>query len=130
MAVGLTDDELTVFIRTIIEPTLTRPFGEVSLAGIMQTTQLQMAQAQGIEAHQRSVRAILRRLRAQRRVRRMADEAGRPDVGVRPGDLPARQAAHVLRALRQMFLSDVPILDDREFFAQLLAGVDLSDLAE
>jgi hypothetical protein len=36
---------------------------EVSLAGITQTIQLQMARAQGIEAQQRSVRSIVRRLR-------------------------------------------------------------------
>ena len=100
IAVGLSDDELPAFFRSIVEPALTRPFGEVSLAGIMQTIQLQMAKAQGVEAHQRSVRAILRRLRTQRRVRRMADESGRPDVRVRPGHVPAGQAVDVLRALR------------------------------
>ena len=100
VAVGLSGDDLTAFFRSIMEPALTRPFGEVSLAGIMQTIQLQMAKAQGVEAHRRSLRAIVRRLRTQRRVRRMADESGGPHVGVRPGHVPARQAAHVLRALR------------------------------
>ena len=75
-AVGLSDDELTAFVRTIIEPALTRPFGEVSLAGMMQTMQLQVAKAQGIEAHQRTLRSILRRLRTQRKLRRMADQSG------------------------------------------------------
>ncbi|HEY1828093.1 MAG TPA: AarF/ABC1/UbiB kinase family protein, partial [Acidimicrobiales bacterium] len=76
VAVGMTDDELTGFVRSIMEPALTRPFGEVSLAGIMQTIQLEVAKAQGIEAQTRSVRAILHRLRSQRKIRRMADEAG------------------------------------------------------
>ena len=66
VAVGLSGDDLTAFFRSVLEPALTRPFGEVSLAGILQTIQLQMAKAQGVEAHQRSVRAILRRLRTQR----------------------------------------------------------------
>src|SRR6202042_1157663 len=76
VAVGLSGDELTAFFRSVLEPALTRPFGGGSLAGILQTIQLQMAQAKGIEAHHRIVRSILRRLRSQRAVRRMADESG------------------------------------------------------
>ena len=130
VAVGMSDDELTVFIRSIFEPALTRPFGEVSLAGIMQTIQLQMAEAQGVEAHQRSVRAILRRLRTQRRVRRMADQAGGLMSDFDRGTfLLAKQLMYFERYGR-MFVSEVPILNDRAFIAQLLEGVDLSDLAE
>ena len=62
LAVGMSDEELTGFVRSIFEPALTRPFGEVSLAGLMQTIQLQVAKAQGIEAHSRSLGAILHRL--------------------------------------------------------------------
>jgi predicted unusual protein kinase regulating ubiquinone biosynthesis (AarF/ABC1/UbiB family) len=99
VAVGLSDEELTGFVRSIMEPALTRPFGEVSLAGIMQTIQLQVAKAQGVEAHPaacgRSCTACAPSAGPAhgRRVRR-------PDVRVRPGHVPAGQAAHVLRALR------------------------------
>lgn len=128
IAVGLSGDDLTAFIRSVFEPALTRPIGEVSLAGIVQNIQLQMARAQGIEAHRRSVRSIVRRLRTQRRVRRMADEAG----GLmsefdRATFLLAKQLMYFERYGR-MFVSDVPILHDRAFIAQLLAGVDLTDL--
>ena len=130
VAVGMSDDELTVFIRSIFEPALTRPFGEVSLAGIMQTIQLQMAQAQGVEAHQRSVGAIMRRLRTQRRVRRMADQAGGLMSDFDRGTfLLAKQLMYFERYGR-LFVSEVPILNDRAFIAQLLEGVDLSDLAD
>ena len=115
VAVGLSGDELTQFFRSIIEPALTRPFGEVSLAGIMQTIQLQMAKAQGIEAHQRSIRAIVRRLRSQRRVRRMADEAGGLMSDFDRGTfLLAKQLMYFERYGR-MFVSEVPILNDRAF---------------
>jgi predicted unusual protein kinase regulating ubiquinone biosynthesis (AarF/ABC1/UbiB family) len=128
-AVGLSGDELTQFFRSIVEPALTRPFGEVSLAGIMQTIQLQMAKAQGIEAHQRSIRAIVRRLRSQRRVRRMADEAGGLMSDFDRGTfLLAKQLMYFERYGR-MFVSEVPILNDRAFLEQLLAGVDVSSLA-
>ncbi|HTU39986.1 MAG TPA: AarF/ABC1/UbiB kinase family protein [Acidimicrobiales bacterium] len=128
VAVGLSGDELTAFFRSILEPALTRPFGEVSLAGIMQTIQLQMAQAQGVEAHRRSLRAIMRRLRTQRRVRRLADQAGglmsEFDRGM---FLLAKQLMYFERYGR-MFVSEVPILNDRVFLEQLLAGVDMSTL--
>jgi len=127
-AVGLSGDELTQFFRSIVEPALTRPFGEVSLAGIMQAIQLQMAKAQGIEAHQRSVRAIVRRLRTQRRVRRMADEAGGLMSDFDRGMfLLAKQLMYFERYGR-MFVSEVPILNDRAFLEQLLTGVDVSSL--
>ncbi len=130
VAVGMSDDELTAFIRSIVEPALTRPFGEVSLAGMMQTIQLQMARAQGVEAHQRSVRAIVRRLRTQRRVRRMADEAGGLMSDFDRGTfLLAKQLMYFERYGR-MFVSEVPILNDRAFIEQLLDGVDLSARAD
>ncbi len=129
VAVGLSDDELTAFFRSIAEPALTRPFGEVSLAGIMQAIQLQMARAQGVEAHQRSIRAIVRRLRTQRRVRRMADESGGLMSEFDRGTfLLAKQLMYFERYGR-MFVSEVPILNDRAFIAQLLDGIDVSSLA-
>src|SRR6204780_1993343 len=128
VAVGLSDDELTAFVRSIMEPALTRPFGEVILAGIMQTIQLQMAKAQGVEAHQRSVRAILRRLRTQRKVRRLADQSGGLMSEFDRGTfLLAKQLMYFERYGR-MFVSEVPILNDRAFIEQLLAGVDMSSL--
>ena len=61
-AVGLSDEQLTAFVRSLIEPTLNRPFGEASLAAVMQATQVQVAKAQGIEAHRRSPGAVAHRL--------------------------------------------------------------------
>jgi predicted unusual protein kinase regulating ubiquinone biosynthesis (AarF/ABC1/UbiB family) len=124
-AVGLSGDELTRFVRSIFEPALTRPFGEVSLAGLMQTIQLQVATAQGIEAHARTLGAILHRLRSQRRIRRMADESGGLMSEFDRGTfLLAKQLMYFERYGR-MFVSELPILHDREFIGQLLAEVDL-----
>jgi ubiquinone biosynthesis protein len=126
VAVGMTDEELTGFVRSIMEPALTRPFGEVSLASIMQTIQLEVAKAQGIEAHKRTIGAILHRLRSQRRIRRMADESGGLMSEFDRGTfLLAKQLMYFERYGR-MFVSEIPILNDREFIGQLLAGVDMS----
>jgi len=87
-----------------------------------------MAKAQGIEAHQRSVRAIVRRLRTQRRVRRMADESGGLMSEFDRGTfLLAKQLMYFERYGR-MFVSEIPILHDRAFIEQLLAGVDMASL--
>ncbi len=125
-SVGMTDEQLTVFIRSFMEPALTRPFGEVSLAGIMQTIQLEVAKAQGFEAHTRSIRDIVQRLRSQRRIRKMADESGGLMSEFDRGTfLLAKQLMYFERYGR-MFVSELPILNDREFIGQLLAGVDMS----
>ncbi|HUC03774.1 MAG TPA: AarF/ABC1/UbiB kinase family protein, partial [Acidimicrobiales bacterium] len=108
MAVGMDDEQLTGFVRQLMEPALTRPFGEVSLASMMQSIQLEVAKAQGIEAHTRSMRAILRRLRSQRRIRRMADEAGGLMSDFDRGTfLLAKQLMYFERYGR-MFVSDLP----------------------
>ncbi len=123
-AVGLSDEQLTAFVRSLIEPTLNRPFGEVSLAAVMQATQVQVAKAQGIEAHRRSPGAVAHRLRAQRRLRRMADQAGGTLSDFDRGTFLLGKQLMYFERYGKLFLSDVPILHDRTFFAQLLEGQD------
>ncbi len=128
VAVGMSDTELTGFIRSIMEPALTRPFGEVSLASVMQTIQLQVAKAQGIEAHTRSFRAIVHRLQAQRRIRRMADESGGLMSEFDRGTFLLTKQLMYFERYGRLFISDLPILNDRAFIEQLLAGVDRADV--
>jgi predicted unusual protein kinase regulating ubiquinone biosynthesis (AarF/ABC1/UbiB family) len=123
-AVGLPDDQLVEFVRSLIEPTFNRPFGEVSLATVFEATQLQVARAQGIEAHRRSLRNMFVRLRAQRRLRAMADASGGLMSDFDRGTFLLGKQLMYFERYGKMFLSDVPLLHDREFFEQLLAGVD------
>jgi aarF domain-containing kinase len=120
IAVGMDEPQMTAFIRQLVEPTLTRPFGEVSLAGIFQAVQQQLARAQGLEAHRRSLRAVLRRLRFQRRVRRMADESGGLFSDFDRGTFLLSKQLMYFERYGRLFLADVPLLRDREFFTQLL----------
>ena len=121
-AVGMSDQGLARFIRSLVEPALTRPFGEVSLASVFQATQLQVAKAQGIEAHQRSVRAVVHRLRAQRRLRRMADEAGGFMSDFDRGAFLLGKQLMYFERYGRLFFSEVALMHDRAFFAQVLAG--------
>jgi len=122
-ALGLDDAQLAGFVRSVIEPILTRPFGEVSLSEIITAPQAQLAKARGIEAHDWSVRTVLRRLRAQRKLRRAAEAGG----GVasefdRATFLLGKQLMYFER-YGKLFLADTPLLD-REFFAAVLAGAE------
>jgi len=122
MAVGMDKPQMTDFIRRLVEPTLTRPFGEVSLANMLQTVQLQLAKAQGVEAHRRSLRAIVRRLRFQRRVRRMADASGGLFSEFDRGTFLLSKQLMYFERYGRLFLADVPLLNDQAFFKELLEG--------
>jgi len=120
MAVGMDQDQMTAFIRQLVEPTLTRPFGEVSMADMLQTVQLQLARAQGLEAQRRTLRAIVRRLRFQRRVRRMADASGGLFSEFDRGTFLLSKQLMYFERYGRLFLADVPLLKDQAFFKELL----------
>jgi len=119
---GLDDAQLSAFLRSLIEPTLTRPFGEVSLAALLEAPQAQVARARGVALHERSLRAAMVRLRSQRRMRRIADEAGGLMSDFDRGTFLLGKQLMYFERYGKMFLSDVPIMHDRQFFADLLAS--------
>jgi aarF domain-containing kinase len=122
-ALGLDDAQLAQFVRQIIEPVLTRPFGEVSLADIIAAPQAQLAKARGIEAHDWSLRTVMKRLRAQRRLRRAAEAGGGVSSEFdRSTFLLGKQLMYFER-YGKLFLAEKPLLD-REFFAKLLESAD------
>jgi len=116
---GLDDTELAGFIRGVMEPMLTRPFGEASLATFLAAMQGQVAKAQGQAIHARSWRARFRRLREQRRLHRDVAAAIGSEFD-RGTFLLGKQLAYFER-YGKMFLSDVSLLSDRKFFEELLA---------
>ena len=120
VGLGMSDEELTTFLRGIVEPALTRPFGEVSLAAMLEAPLIQAAKARGAQAHQRPLRSVLLRLRTNRRMRRLADEAGglMSDF-TRGAFLLAKQFMYFER-YGKLFLADRPILADREFLSGLV----------
>lgn len=119
---GLDDEQLTAFIRSLVEPTLTRPFGEVSLAALVEAPQIQAAKATGAAAHERSVRSLVRQLRNQRRMRRIAGEAGGLMSDFDRGTFLLGKQLMYFERYGKLFLADVPILGDREFLTSLVAA--------
>ena len=129
-AVGLSGHELTGFVRTIFEagadPAVRR--GEPGRADADDSAA--GGQGSGDRGATRSVGAIVHRLRSQRRLRRMADESGGLMSEFDRGTfLLAKQLMYFERYGR-LFVSELPILNDRDFIGQLLAGVDLTGRPE
>jgi predicted unusual protein kinase regulating ubiquinone biosynthesis (AarF/ABC1/UbiB family) len=121
VGLGMSDAELTAFLRGIVEPALTRPFGDVSLAAMLEAPLVQAAKARGARAQQRPLRSALLRLRTNREMRRLADEAGGlMSSFTRGAFLLAKQFMYFER-YGKLFLADRPILADREFLAGLVA---------
>jgi aarF domain-containing kinase len=120
-AMGLDDDQLSDFVRSLVEPVLTRPFGEVSLSNLLTAPQTQMAKARGQKAHTGTVRSILQRLREQRRLRRATEAYGGMDSEFDRGTFLLAKQLMYFERYGKMFMSDTPILSDRSFFESLVA---------
>jgi len=121
-ALGLDDEQLAAFIRGIIEPILLRPFGEVSLADVITAPQAQLARARGASVHSRRLRDVLSRVRAQRRLRRAAEAGGGVASDFDRGTFLLGKQLMYFERYGKMFLSDTPLLADKDFLTSLLAG--------
>ena len=120
-ALGLDEAEMALFVRGVMEPILTRPFGEVSLATFIAAIQGQVAKAEGQVVQSRSWRARLRRLREQRRLHRGVAEHGAIGTDFDRGTFLLGKQLMYFERYGKMFLSDVSLLSDRKFFEGLLA---------
>jgi aarF domain-containing kinase len=121
VGLGLSDDQLTAFLRNLLEPALTRPFGEVSLAGLIEAPLVQAAKARGAVAHERSLRSVLARLQTNRRMRRIAEVSGGINSEFTRGMFLLAKQFMYFERYGKLFMADRPILADREFLAQLVA---------
>jgi hypothetical protein len=122
VGLGLDDDQLAVFLRNLVEPALTRPFGEVSLYGLLQAPLTQAAVARGAEAHQHSVGQIVKRVRNNRRMRRIAERSGGIMSDFTRGAFLLTKQLMYFERYGKLFLADRPILGDREWMAGLVAS--------
>ena len=117
---GLDRDGLAQFSRGIVEPMLTRPFGEVSLGKFLAAWQGNVAAAEGRPAEPPTWRQILARLRRQRALHvGVAQYGGRGTDFDRGTFLLAKQLLYFER-YGKMFLGDQSLLADRAFFEELL----------
>ncbi len=120
-AMGMDDAQLAMFIRAMIEPVLLKPFGEVSFAEMMNATQVQVAKAHGVEFADYSIRATLKRIRLQRRIHKMATDAGGLMSDFDRGYFLLGKQLMYFERYGKLFLKDSPILSDPDFLRALLA---------
>lgn len=118
---GLDDDQMVDFLRMMMEPVLTQPFGQVSLGDLMMAPQQQVQAARGIEAQDRSVGSIIRRFREQRRLRQQAEDYGGYDTDFDRGTFLLSKQLMYFERYGKLYLHDRSLFEDREFFEKLLA---------
>jgi predicted unusual protein kinase regulating ubiquinone biosynthesis (AarF/ABC1/UbiB family) len=124
---GMDHAQVEMFMRMAIEPVLTQPFGEVSLADLLTAPQRRIAEAKGLEANELTLRAVYRRFREQRRVRAALEAHGAMDSDFdRSVFLLSKQLVYFER-YGKIFLKDVSLFEDAEFFR---AALDAPTTAE
>ena len=119
-AMGMDEEQLTAFFRSMIEPVLLQPFGEVSFAAMMNATQVQVASAHGVEFQDHSLRSIFKRLRLQRRIHKMAVDGGGMMSDFDRGYFLLGKQLMYFERYGKLFLADQAILSDPAFVAMLL----------
>lgn len=117
---GMDEAGLASFTRSVVEPMLTRPFGEVSLGTFLAAWQGNVAAAEGRPVAPRGWRAQLARLRRQRALHvGISEHGGRGTSFDRGTFLLGKQLLYFER-YGKMFLGDTSLLADRAFFQRLL----------
>src|SRR5581483_3987208 len=115
---GLGEAELAEFVRGVMEPLLTRPFGEASLATLLGAIQGRVDGADG--AARRSWRTRLRRLREQRRLHAGVFAHGAVGSSFDRGSFLLAKQLMYFERYGKLFMADSSLLADREFLTRLL----------
>lgn len=119
-SIGFDEDQLTMLVRTMMEPVLRQPFGEVSLGDLMLAPSRALNEAQGVAPGLRSPVVLLKRLREQRRVRALVETSGVVASEFdRSTFLLSKQLMYFER-YGKMYLADVSLFEDKEFFRAAL----------
>jgi ubiquinone biosynthesis protein len=117
---GMDQSALARFSQSIVEPMLTRPFGEVSLGKFLAAWQGNVAAAEGRPVERPTWRQRLARLRRQRELHLgIARHGGRGTSFDRGTFLLAKQLLYFER-YGKMFLGETSLLADRAFFERVL----------
>lgn len=117
---GYSEDDMVDLIRSQMEPILTRPFGDVSLASMFTMPQDQMAEARAEMTEKKSAIAIIRSWRDMRRLRSLAEDHGGAGGDFDRGTFLIGKQLLYFERYGKMFLSDVALLEDEKFFRALL----------
>jgi predicted unusual protein kinase regulating ubiquinone biosynthesis (AarF/ABC1/UbiB family) len=124
---GLDEAGLADFIREVMQPMLTRPFGEVSLGTFLAAIQGQVGTVRNGPGRA-GWRERLRAMRRQREMHAGIERQGAIGTSFDRGTfLLAKQLLYFERYGR-MFLPDVSIISDRDFFATVMRAAPLAGM--
>lgn len=117
---GMDATQTEAFLRMALEPLLTRPFGEVSLADLLSAPQRQVAEVKGLEETRLTLRAIYRRFKEQRRIRAAVEAHGVYDSDFDRGMFMLSKQLMYFERYGKVFLADVGLFEDEAFFRAAL----------
>ncbi len=117
---GDDDEQVAKWVRSTLEPILTKPFGEVNLSVFFTEPQQRHAGELENEAKRRSIIEILRMWRRRRRLRNLAETEGVDAAEFDHGTFLLGKQLVYFERYGKLFLNDTPLLADREFFFRLL----------
>jgi len=113
---GLGEAELAEFVRGVMEPLLTRPFGEASLGTLLSAVQGKVG-----DVAAPTWRARVRRLREQRKLHAGVFAHGAVGSSFDRGTFLLAKQLMYFERYGKLFMADSSLLADREFVAGLLA---------
>mgnify|MGYP001225461454 CR=1 FL=1 len=119
---GMSEDDLTTFMRMMMLPLLTQPFGQVSLVDILNAPQKKVAEARGFEAERLSVRIVIKRFREQRRLRLLVEAEGINESEFERGMFLLTKALMYFERYGKMYMSEQALFEDETFFRAALAA--------
>jgi predicted unusual protein kinase regulating ubiquinone biosynthesis (AarF/ABC1/UbiB family) len=128
-ALGLTDEQIVNLVRETLEPLLTRPLAEVSMATLLMSSDETIMRATGAPPPRAT---LANRWRAQRRNARSFRESlangSLESSMMRMSFLATKQLVYLERYGR-MYVPDESILGDKEFLRRILADLPATDAA-
>jgi predicted unusual protein kinase regulating ubiquinone biosynthesis (AarF/ABC1/UbiB family) len=121
---GLSDAQIARFVRATMEPVLTKPLNEVSMASLFMNADDVIRNATGEEPPKRGLRDRLRMMRAAGRAYRESERSGAFTNPVMQTSFLAGKQLVYLERYGRMYMPDESILGDHDFLRRALAESD------
>jgi predicted unusual protein kinase regulating ubiquinone biosynthesis (AarF/ABC1/UbiB family) len=118
---GLTDPQIARFVRATMEPVLTKPLSEVSMASLFMNADDVVRNATGEEPVKRGIGDRLRFMRAAARAYRESERNGAFTNPVMQTSFLAGKQLVYLERYGRMYMPDESILGDHDFLHRALA---------
>ena len=124
---GLTDDEIGTMVRAMLEPILTQPLKDVSMASLFAGTDEVLSLATGKPVEKRSRLQKLRQNRRTAKAYRLSFKTGYFDTSFQRSNFLASKQLVYLERYGRMYVPEHAILGDHEFLESVMARASKPD---